>query len=288
MTLSPDVIDGLPYVEGVLNYLTPMAERPINLAYDPPLGVPRSTGVPEAHRMTIYDVRPVAARLSLDSEGLALVTHNSAVRDFYDEDELQRVYYPEAERLVAEVTGATRVLVFDHTVRRRVWGGVDRSAGTPRQPVTVVHNDYTIDSGPQRVRDLMGDDGQTPPEKRCRRRDRRWLDRAVRDRAVRIAAAASARQLAHQDVDPGGFIDGDGAARAGTARTARGRKPRHNHAAGLQSWAARGVRDAGVLAADGRPLRLHLSRNVHRAAFARLHPRQGGRHVGFWPAGLGP
>jgi len=158
MTLSPDVIDGLPYVEGVLNYLTPMAERPINLAYDPPLGVPRSTGVPEAHRMTIYDVRPVAARLSLDSEGLALVTHNSAVRDFYDEDELQRVYYPEAERLVAEVTGATRVLVFDHTVRRRVWGGVDRSAGTPRQPVTVVHNDYTIDSGPQRVRDLMGDD----------------------------------------------------------------------------------------------------------------------------------
>ena len=40
--------------------------------------------------------------------------------------------------------------------------------------------------------------------------------------------------------------------RSGTARTARGRKPRHNHAAGLQSWAARGVRDAGVLAADGR------------------------------------
>jgi hypothetical protein len=50
-------------------------KRPINLAYDPPPGVPRSTGVPEAHRMTIYNVRPVAARLSLDSEGLALVTH---------------------------------------------------------------------------------------------------------------------------------------------------------------------------------------------------------------------
>jgi len=158
MTLSRDVIDGLPYVEGILNYLAPIAERPMNLAYDPPPGVPRSTGVPEAHRMTIYNVRPVAARLSLDSEGLALVTHNGAVRDFYDEDELRGVYYPEAERLVAEMTGATRVLVFDHTVRRRVWGGIDRSAGTPRQPVTVVHNDYTIDSGPQRVRDLMGDE----------------------------------------------------------------------------------------------------------------------------------
>ena len=160
MTLSRDVINDLPFVEGVLNYLAPMAERPINLAYDPPPGVPRSTGVSEAHRMTIFDVRPVAARLSLDSEGLALVTHSSAVRDFYDEDELRRVYYPEAERLVAEVTRATRVLVFDHTVRRRVWGGVDRSAGTPRQPVTAVHNDYTIKSGPQRVRDLMGEEAE--------------------------------------------------------------------------------------------------------------------------------
>jgi hypothetical protein len=46
-----------------------MAEKPINLAYDPPPGLPRSTGVPEAHRMTIYDARPVAERLSLDSEG---------------------------------------------------------------------------------------------------------------------------------------------------------------------------------------------------------------------------
>jgi hypothetical protein len=160
MTLSPDVIDGLPYVEGVLNYLVPMAERPINLTYDPPPGAARSSGVAEPHRMMIYDVRPVAARLSLDSEGLALVTHHSAVRDFYDEDELRRVYYPEAERLVAEMTGATRVLVFDHTVRRRVRGGVDRSAGTPRQPVTAVHNDYTVKSGPQRVRDLMGEEAE--------------------------------------------------------------------------------------------------------------------------------
>ena len=160
MTLPPDVIDGLPSVEGVLNYLAPMAERPMNLAYDPPPGVARSTGVPEPHRVLIHDARPLAGPLSLDSEGLAVVKHNSAVRDFYDEDELRRVYYPEAERLVAELTGAARVLVFDHTVRRRVRGGVDRSAGTPRQPVTAVHNDYTVKSGPQRVRDLMGEEAE--------------------------------------------------------------------------------------------------------------------------------
>ena len=32
MTLTADVIDGFPYVEGILNYLAPMAEKPINLA----------------------------------------------------------------------------------------------------------------------------------------------------------------------------------------------------------------------------------------------------------------
>src|ERR1700749_1241860 len=108
MTLSRDVIDGLPYVEGVLNYLAPMAERPMNLAYDPSPGVPRSTGEPDPHRVMIHDARPLAGRLSLDGEGLAVVKHDSGVRDFNDEDELRRVYYPEAERLVAEVPGTAR------------------------------------------------------------------------------------------------------------------------------------------------------------------------------------
>jgi hypothetical protein len=117
--------------------------------------------VGEVHRLVghrrqiIEDALDV--REALDGEGLAVVEHRSAVKDFYDEDELRRVYYPEAERLVAEATGANRVLVFDHTIRRRVRGGVDRAPGTPGQPVTSVHNDYTVKSGPQRVRDLMGE-----------------------------------------------------------------------------------------------------------------------------------
>ena len=160
MSLSSDVIERLPRVDGILNYLAPLAEKPMNLAYDPPPGVPRSNGIREPHVMPIHDARPVAGRLSLDVEGLALVEQRSAVKNFYDEEELRGVYYPEAERLVAEVTGANRVLVFDHTIRRRVVGGVDRAPGTPRQPVTSVHNDYTVKSGPQRVRDLMGEEAE--------------------------------------------------------------------------------------------------------------------------------
>src|ERR1700758_2533589 len=120
MTLAGDIVERLPRVEGILYSLTPMSERPMNLAYDPPPGVPRSNGVPEPHLMTIHDARPVADKLSLDVEGLALVNHRSGVKNFYDEDELRQVYYPEAERLLADVTGASRVMVFDHTIRRRV------------------------------------------------------------------------------------------------------------------------------------------------------------------------
>jgi hypothetical protein len=49
------------------------------------------------------------------------------------------------------------VFIFDHTVRRRVRGADDRAPGLPRQPATRVHVDHTEKSGPQRVRDFMGD-----------------------------------------------------------------------------------------------------------------------------------
>src|SRR5436309_11898723 len=98
MSIPVNVIERLPRVEGLLNYLAPMAEKPMNLTYDPPPGVAGSTGIPEPHVMPIHDARPVAGRLTLDGEGLALIEHCSAVKDFYDEDELRRVYYPEAIR----------------------------------------------------------------------------------------------------------------------------------------------------------------------------------------------
>jgi hypothetical protein len=153
------VVD-LPYVEADLHYIVPMAEKPRNYTYDPPPGVPRMNATYAPHRMKIRNARPLVGELSLDREGLALVDHHSDVRDFYDEDELRRVYYPEAERLVAEWTAAERVVVFDHTIRRRIPGVADRTVSAPRQPVPRVHNDYTVKSGPQRVRDLMGEEAE--------------------------------------------------------------------------------------------------------------------------------
>jgi hypothetical protein len=161
VSLSSETIQRLPHVNASLSYLQPMTEKPRRYNYDPPPGVPQSNAVFETRTVPIYDVRSVASELSLDSEGAALVVHHSTVRDFYDDEEVQRVYYPEIELLVAEATGAHRVLVFDHTVRRRINGAGDGKNGLPpRQPVPRVHNDYTVKSGPQRVRDLLPDEAE--------------------------------------------------------------------------------------------------------------------------------
>lgn len=150
----------LSYVDAELNYLAPMQERPRNYTFDPPPGVPRSNTVQEPHQVRIYNLRDLEHPAELDREGFELVQHRSAVTDFYDEDQVRNVYYREAEQLLKQATGADRVFVFDHTIRRRVSGAEDRSAEAPRQPVSRVHVDHTAKSGPQRVRDFFGDEAE--------------------------------------------------------------------------------------------------------------------------------
>ena len=161
-SLARNIVDlaYLPHVDAELNYLTPMAERPRNYTYEPPAGVQRSNTVPEAHTVPIYDMRPIAWEIALDDTGFALVGAETAVRDFWNDDEIRDVYYPEAERAIADATGAERVFIFDHTRRRRIAGADDRTPGVPRQPATRVHVDHTERSGPQRVRDLLGAEGE--------------------------------------------------------------------------------------------------------------------------------
>src|SRR5690348_6400474 len=99
-------IDQLPYVEAELNYLAPISERPRYYAYERQADDPRSNLVPEPHRMQIHTLRPIAEELGLDVQGFALREQRTAVADFWDDEEVRRVYYPEAEQFLKEVTGA--------------------------------------------------------------------------------------------------------------------------------------------------------------------------------------
>src|SRR5580693_2228927 len=98
--------DSLRYVEGELNYLVPMPERPRYYAYDAGPEAPPTNMAHEAHTVRIRDMRPISSEVALDRQGFALVEQRTAVRDFWDEDEVRRVYYPEAERFIAEAAGA--------------------------------------------------------------------------------------------------------------------------------------------------------------------------------------
>ena len=105
------------------------------------------------HRVRIYNGRASDERFTLPTHGFTLVPHPTAVKDFYDEEEVLRVYYPEVERLIKEQSGAERVVVFDHTIRT-----ADDSRHAERwirQTVKSVHNDYTERSAPKRVRDIL-------------------------------------------------------------------------------------------------------------------------------------
>ncbi|MEH2423717.1 MAG: CmcJ/NvfI family oxidoreductase [Nostoc sp.] len=155
MSLNNQVIDrpislDLPSVEANLTYLIPTAEKPVNYTYEPPAGIPRTNSTYQTHKLPIYNARSISENISLDKEGFAFTGHNTNVRDFYDEDEVRRVYYPEAEQLLKEVTGGTKVVIFDHTLRNA--GQSKPGENNIKEPALRVHNDFTAKSGYTRAR----------------------------------------------------------------------------------------------------------------------------------------
>ena len=110
MGLQETRIESLPFVTAELNYLAPTSGKPRTYAFDPPPGEPKSTNLPEPHEVPIFDGRPIAKSFSLDREGFALVRHPTIVRNFYDETEIRRVYYPAAEAFMRATLGADRVV----------------------------------------------------------------------------------------------------------------------------------------------------------------------------------
>jgi len=152
-------------VDAAVTYLVNTGRKPVTHIASP--GVPsRREAEFEDRVVSIRNARLAAPEaFSLEREGFLLTRHETAVRNFYDTGEVKAVYDKEIERLVKDFTGASHVLVFDHTIR--VSSEKDHANKQLRQPVRVTHNDYTERSGPQRVRDLL------PPgeaEERLKRR----------------------------------------------------------------------------------------------------------------------
>jgi len=143
-------------VSAGLHYTIDTGVKPVNETFGPNNIRRRVSGEHEVRQMTIRDGRPLAGEFDLEITGFEFVEHKTQVRDFFDPEELKSVYYSEVEALVKKVSGASRVVVFDHTLRSG--DEAEREAKLVREPVLNVHNDYTEWSGPQRVRDLLPDE----------------------------------------------------------------------------------------------------------------------------------
>ena len=90
--------------------------------------------------------------------GFKLIQHSSAVKNFLDSDEISGIYEAEIESILKSLTGASRVHIFDHTVRAS--DPEVREQKQIREPATLVHNDYTPKSGYVCLDENLGDDAE--------------------------------------------------------------------------------------------------------------------------------
>ncbi len=149
--------EAVPEIDATLNYFVNDGTKIFTEASGG--GAPdKRGGTIDARQVVIHNGRAHAGGFALERDGFHFVRHDTKVADFFDDSEVRRVYYPEMENLVKAESGASRVVVFDHTLRT----GDDamREQLKIREVVPRVHNDYTEWSGPQRVRDILPDEAE--------------------------------------------------------------------------------------------------------------------------------
>jgi hypothetical protein len=154
-------------------------------------------GGPASHpTVPIYDARVLTESLSLDVQGFVLKRCETAVTNFYDPVEVRSIYYPEVEQLVKQATGAARVVAFEHDVRCAPIAS--RGGSAVREPVKVVHDDYTEKSAPERVRLYLPDEADTLLQSRYAVINVwRPINNPVEEKPL---AVCDARSLAEQDI----------------------------------------------------------------------------------------
>lgn len=150
----PDTYHVDENVRGLLQFTIPTGEIPVTQVN--PTGGGRDdpkTGNYEMREVTVQNGRPISNELDLEVDGFEFHAHKSAVNDFTDKEKIENVYYPELEKLLLKVTGAEKILIFDHTIR--IGDPDKRSKLGVRDPVRSAHNDFTDRSAIQRVKDLL-------------------------------------------------------------------------------------------------------------------------------------
>lgn len=161
--MKTDNLEGSRLVEAEINYQGEMEGRPAYYATD----YSRDRLALEANTVKIRDLRSEKASVSLQQEGFVLLDHSSAVRDFQDEESISRIYLPEIEKLILQLTGARRVLMAPHSVLRFSEKSEEYGSRVNTRPARFVHVDSTKNAIPVLLDPLLKAAGLSePPGKR--------------------------------------------------------------------------------------------------------------------------
>jgi hypothetical protein len=167
---SPDPMNAPASVRATLNYSVDNG-RPLDVYfYEPDPPIPANTPGTDLQEVDIHDGWPQAARFSADREGFEIHDFAQASEPgftaFDDDSAIKSAFYAQVVAYVKRHTGARRVEVFDHTIRKRLPSDLNQQTTVQRPAVLLVHSDYTVKSGPQRVRDLFPHEAETLLQRR--------------------------------------------------------------------------------------------------------------------------
>jgi hypothetical protein len=114
------------------------------------------------HEREVHNLRGRENEFNTDNSGFAVYNYPAKEKLFTDDAAVREGYYAEVEDLLrSKLQGVTKVVIFDHTIRRR-------DKNSPRQPVQQVHVDQTPAAAEVRVR------RHTSPEEADDLVKRRW------------------------------------------------------------------------------------------------------------------
>lgn len=153
--LKNDPGDTLAFVKSTMNYSVDNGRPPDYYFYEPDTPVELNPPGTDSQEVKIFDAWPRVEQFSVDREGFVLKAFEAKFDQFDNDEAIKSRFYAQIVDFVKAHTGANRVEVFDHTIRKRLPADLKVQTTVQRPAVMLVHSDYTIKSGPQRVHDLL-------------------------------------------------------------------------------------------------------------------------------------
>ncbi len=145
-------------VRATMQYTVDNGIAPDYYFYEPDPSVKLNPPGTDAQEVDVHNAWAQVGSLSADREGFELHEFRAKFDQFDDDTAIHAQFYPQVVDFVKRHSGAQRVVVFDHTIRKRLPADLKQQTTVQRPAVLLVHSDYTPASGPQRVRDILPDE----------------------------------------------------------------------------------------------------------------------------------